>query len=174
MYLYLPSAIIASKSLPKVSSEKVFLNSSTILADSGWEATSSSSSSTSFTAWKREFSTFCPSNAILQSLIRCIRLPPSKTVVPFLAERLAWYALFISSSIPFSLRAEILTTGSPIFFSSSSAFILSPFFSTASIIFKAMTTGTSISIICVVRYKLRSRLVASTMLITQSGFSSRR
>ena len=65
------------------------------------------------------------------------------------------------------------TTGSPSFFSSVAASMASPAFSTASIMLRAMMTGTSISISCVVRYRFRSRLVASTTLMTQSGFSSR-
>lgn len=47
----------------------------------------------------------------------------------------------------FSFSAEMGTTGMPIFFSRLAASILSPCFSTSSIMLSAMTIGTSISII---------------------------
>ena len=49
--------------------------------------------------------------------------------------------------------------------------ILIPRFSNKSAIFKAMTTGTPVSISCVVRYKFLSMLVASTKSMITSGFS---
>ena len=60
------------------------------------------------------------------------------------------------------------------FISSSISFfkIVVLFCLTKSIIFKAITTGTSISKSCVVKYKFLSKFVASTTLIMQSGFSS--
>ena len=145
IYLYLPSATRASKSSPNVSSSKVCLNSSTIGAVSLCISTSIESFSTSFTAWKSGSLTFCPLRAIFTSPIRCARAVSSRTVVPSRSFPLASYAFSIRSLRPVSLSAEIAITGTPSFSCSSAAFILSPAFSTASIILSATTTGTSIS-----------------------------
>ena len=42
---------------------------------------------------------------------------------------------------------------------------------TSSIMFRASTMGVSSSMSCIVRYRLRSMLVASTMLMMPVGFS---
>ena len=73
--------------------------------------------------------------------------------------------------IPVPFRAEIVTTSQPSFFFSLSICIVSPFFSTISIMLTAMMTGIPSSRICVVRYRLRSILVPSTILMIASGFS---
>ena len=57
---------------------------------------------------------------------------------------------------------------------SSFTLMLSPAFLTRSIMLRAMTTGMPSSVSWVVRYRLRSRLVASTMFKMASGFSSMR
>ena len=80
-------------------------------------------------------------------------------------------ALFAASVIPVPFRAEIVTTSQPSFFFSLSICIVSPFFSTISIMLTAMMTGIPSSRICVVRYRLRSILVPSTILMIASGFS---
>ena len=82
-------------------------------------------------------------------------------------------AFSINSSKFSCFNAEISMTGTPSLLSNAFASIVSPFFLTTSLIFKATTTGTSISSNCVVKYKFLSKFVASTMLITQSGFSSK-
>ena len=94
-------------------------------------------------------------------------------VAPLRSLLLALTASCINSSKFSCFNAEISTTGTPSFSCKALASILSPFFLTTSLIFKATTTGTSISKICVVKYKFLSKFVASTMLITQSGFSSK-
>ena len=82
-------------------------------------------------------------------------------------------ALSMSSFTPLFLRAEIATTGTPMARSSAFTSMLSPALSTSSIMFSATITGTSVSSSWVVRYRLRSRLVASTIFIMPYGFSSR-
>ena len=86
--------------------------------------------------------------------------------VPFFASAIA---RSISASMPRPLRAEVSTTGQPKWRESSATLMESPFFSTRSIMFRARTTGMPRSMIWVVRYRLRSRLVASTRLTTTSG-----
>ena len=90
---------------------------------------------------------------------------------PFLPSSIA---VFTSSSMPRPLSAEVGTIGHPSSRESLSTSILSPFFSTRSIMLRAMTTGRPSSRICVVKYRLRSRLVASIRLMTTSGSPSRR
>ena len=77
-----------------------------------------------------------------------------------------------SSSTPSFLAAEMGMTGMPSI--SSMAFTsIKPWFPiTSSIMFRASTMGTSISSSCIVRYRLRWMLVASTMLMMARGFSS--
>ena len=70
-------------------------------------------------------------------------------------------------------RAEMGTTGTPRLAASRPQSITSPFFSTSSIKFTASTTGRSSSRSCMVRYRFRSRLVASTMSMMASGCSPR-
>ena len=77
-----------------------------------------------------------------------------------------------SSFRPVPFRAETSSTGQPSSLDIFTASILSPFFFTTSIMFRAMTTGMPISMTWVVRYRLRSRLVASTRLTITSGCSS--
>ena len=78
------------------------------------------------------------------------------------------------SGIPVPLSAEVSTMGHPSFRESWATSILSPFFLTKSIMLSAITTGSPRSSTCVVRYRLRSRFVASTRLITTSGRPSSR
>ena len=68
--------------------------------------------------------------------------------VPFFA---ASMAVFSSSSMPRPLSADVSTTGQPSLADSLATSILSPFFSTRSIMFSATTTGRPRSRICVVR-----------------------
>ena len=81
-------------------------------------------------------------------------------------------ACFISSSTPSFLAADIGTTGTPNMDSIPFTSIVPPFPVTSSIILSATTIGIFISRSCIVRYRLRSILVASTMFIIASGLSS--
>ncbi len=85
-----------------------------------------------------------------------------------------WAASTASSAasvIPVLFNADMVTTLHPNALESSSVFILSPFFSTTSIIFMAITTGIPSSASWVVRYRFLSRLVPSTMFKIASGRS---
>ena len=88
--------------------------------------------------------------------------------------RAASMAALTTSSMPRPFSAEVGTMGQPSSRDRPSTSILSPFFSTRSIMFSAMTTGIPRFRIWLVRYRLRSRLVASTRLITASGPPSSR
>ena len=81
-----------------------------------------------------------------------------------------------SSSSPVRFAAITVITGTPIAFSNAAASIVRPSLFSASVIVSAMTTGSPKSSSWLVRYKLRSRLEASTTLTTRSGagVSSRR
>ena len=88
---------------------------------------------------------------------------------------MAWmsrWAWANSWSIPSPVRAEMGITGTPSSRESRSTSIRSPCFSTSSIMFRAMIMGRSSSMSCTVKYRFRSRLVPSTMLMMASGFSS--
>lgn len=74
---------------------------------------------------------------------------------------------------PLVLAAEIGITGICRISSISLIRMEPPFFSTSSITLRASTMGTSSSMSCMVRYRFRSRFVASTILIMALGFSSR-
>ena len=63
------------------------------------------------------------------------------------------------------------TTGMPSIASISLMLMVPPLPRTSSIIFSASTMGVSSSISCIVKYRLRSMLVASTILIMPVGFS---
>jgi len=82
-----------------------------------------------------------------------------------------WSACFTSSSTPSFLAAEIGMTGTPSNSSIKLTLIAPWLLVTSSIIFNATTIGISISKSCIVRYKLRSILVASTILIIAVGWS---
>ena len=73
---------------------------------------------------------------------------------------------------PTPLLADIGTTGTLRSFLNAAKFIISPFFSTTSIILNAITMDFCSSKSCVVRYKFLSKFVASTMFIIKSGVSS--
>ena len=90
---------------------------------------------------------------------------------PFTPSCAALTADSAASFVPSPLSAEISTTGQPSFFESFSASILSPDLRTASIMFTATTVGIPSSSSCVVRYRLRSRFVPSTMFRMASGLS---
>ena len=83
----------------------------------------------------------------------------------------ACMASFAASSMPVPFSAEISTTLQPSSFASWSMRIWSPFFRTMSIMLIATTTGMPSSTSCVVRYRLRSRLVPSMMFRIASGRS---
>ena len=76
-----------------------------------------------------------------------------------------------TSSRPFPFNADVSTIGQFNNIERRSTSILIPRFSNKSAIFKAMTTGTPVSISCVVRYKFLSMFVASTKSMITSGFS---
>ena len=73
---------------------------------------------------------------------------------------------------PFS--ALMLTTSHPRASPSLPRSIVSPLFRTRSIMLTATTTGIPSSMSCVVRYRLRSMFVPSTMFRIASGFSPTR
>ena len=77
-----------------------------------------------------------------------------------------------ASMTPAPFRAEISTTVQPRARESSWVLILSPFFRTTSIMLMATTTGIPSSVSWVVKYRLRSRLVPSTMFKMALGRSS--
>ena len=79
---------------------------------------------------------------------------------------------FINSSIPVSFNAEIFTTFVSNICSNFFSFIISPFCSKISAIFSATITFASSSKSWVVKYKLLSSDVLSTIFIITSGFSS--
>ena len=74
--------------------------------------------------------------------------------------------------MPVWFSALIFTTGQPNFLLNSSVLMLFPSASARSIMFSATMTGRPVSSSCEVRYRLRSGFVASTTLMTASGFSS--
>ena len=80
-----------------------------------------------------------------------------------------WSAWSINSSMPSFFAAEIGTTGMPRISSNSLTRMEPPFARTSSIILRASTTGIPNSMICMVRYRFRSMLVASTILMIPSG-----
>ena len=63
------------------------------------------------------------------------------------------------------------TTGTPSSSDNLAMLMEPPLLRTSSIMFSASTMGSSSSISCMVRYRFRSMLVASTMLMMPSGFS---
>ena len=73
--------------------------------------------------------------------------------------------------MPVPFNAEISTTGQPSFLLSCPMLISSPDFFTMSIMFTAIRTGMPSSISWVDRYRLRSKLVPSTMFKITSGRS---
>ena len=82
-------------------------------------------------------------------------------------------ALLTNSFNPLLLLAidMVSMTGQPNFLLKSSTLISVSFFSLISLLFNATTIGTPNSINCVVKNKLRLRLVASTILIMASKFA---
>ena len=86
-------------------------------------------------------------------------------------EAAAFLAASISSLVPLPLSAVVSTTGTPSSAESFFTSIVSPRLLTMSIILSATTTGMPISSSCVVKYKLRSMLDASTKFTITSGFS---
>ena len=76
--------------------------------------------------------------------------------------------------MPSFLDAEMGTTGMPSSFSISFTSMVPPLPSTSSIMLSASTMGIPSSMSCIVRYRLRSTFVASTMLMMPRGFSSSR
>ena len=76
----------------------------------------------------------------------------------------------ISSSTPWFFTAEMGTTGMPRAWDMPLTSMVPPLADTSSIIFRASTMGMCISMSCSVRYRFRSMLVASTMLMRPSGF----
>ena len=92
----------------------------------------------------------------------------------FGAAALRWARLraaLATSVLPSPLTALVSMIWQPSASESFLTSILSPFLRTMSIMLRAMTIGTPISSSWVVRYRLRSRLEASMMLIIESGCS---
>ena len=176
MYLYLASAISASASFPNSQALLTFFakKSFAACASLGWVSTSKLSPSTSFTAWNKGESTSASLNAISAFSIAPYKRQFFKTLVALRGAFAASIARLMRSGMFVSRSAEISTTGRPIRFSSSCSSISSPLFSSTSVIFSATTIGISTSKSCVVKYKFLSKFVASTILIIQSGRSSRR
>ena len=74
--------------------------------------------------------------------------------------------------MPSFFAAEIGTTGIPSIASISLTRTEPPFSRTSSIMLSASTIGTSSSMSCIVKYRLRSIFVASTILMIPFGCSS--
>ena len=90
----------------------------------------------------------------------------------------SWYfatcrACSTSSSMPSFLAAEMGSTGMPSMRSISFTRTVPPLLRISSIMFRASTMGVSSSISCMVRYRLRSMLPASTMLMMPWGCCSK-
>ncbi len=155
--------------------------SAALMSVSIWERTDSSSfncsktlssRSNSLIAYHRCRSSGNPCTAASSIWARACSTVPEKvcigTVFPFFAASIAASA---ASMIPFPFRAEISTTLQPKALDSSPVLILSPFFSTTSIILMATTTGMPSSVSCVVRYKFLSKFVPSMIFKIASGRS---
>ena len=80
----------------------------------------------------------------------------------------------ISLSRPVCFNADVSTIGQSRSMERRSMSILIPLLASRSAIFNAITTGIPVSIIWVVRYKLRSMFVASTRFTITSGSSFNR
>ena len=104
--------------------------------------------------------------------IACSTGPENVCIGTVLVDLAASMAASAAAMTPSPFRAEISTTLQPSCCESSLMLIWSPLLRTMSIMFTAMTTGMPSSVSCVVRYRLRSRFVPSTMLRMASGRSS--
>ena len=87
----------------------------------------------------------------------------------FCSARLTAFSAAFSMPVPFS--AEISTTSQPKLALSFEILILSPVFSTTSIMLIAISTGIPSSNSCVLRYRFLSRLVPSMIFRMASGLS---
>ena len=156
-------------------------SSTALMSVSIWEQTDSlsfncsktlSSRSNSLTAYHRCRSSGSPCTAASSIWARACSTVPEKvcmgTVFPFFAASIAASA---ASIIPFPFKADISTTLHPKALDNSAVLILSPFFSTTSIMLTATTTGMPSSESCVVRYKFLSKFVPSIMFSITSGRS---
>ena len=76
----------------------------------------------------------------------------------------------MSSDTPSAVAAQMGTTGTPSVCAIFCTSILPPFPVSSSIMLSARTVGTRSVRSCRVKYRLRSRFVASTMLMIPSGF----
>ena len=92
--------------------------------------------------------------------------------VVFTPDRAILTAQSASAFKPSPLTADVSIISQPSCSESFFVSMRSPFFLTISIMFNAISTGMPISVSCVVRYRLRSMLDASTRLTTTSGRSS--
>ena len=132
-----------------------------------------SSLSRSLMAKKR----FCPSGTLPPSFSSTALMAASTfranscmgAAAAFLLAAVTTFFTTASSPVPF--RAEISVSSHPSLLASLSVCILSPAFSTTSIMFTAMTTGMPSSVIWVDRYRFLSILVPSTILMIASGLS---
>ena len=156
-------------------------SSTAFMSVSIWERTDSlsficsntlSSRSNSLMAYHRCCSSGSPCTDASSIWARACSTVPEKvcmgTVFPFFATSIAVSA---ASIIPFPFKADISITLHPKAPDNSAVLILSPFFSTTSIILMAITTGMPSSVSCVVRYKFLSRFVPSIIFRIASGRS---
>ena len=178
------SAIAAARSSPRSFSIWQMICSS--VSFSFWSSPSRSSTrlspSASLLAAKRTGMPACSAWSSIRLMIacrqRCTAPPCSPASQKSCRPGLSWYfatctAWSTSSAMPSFLAAEIGTTGMPSIASISLTRIEPPFSRTSSIMLSASTIGTSSSMSCIVRYRLRSMFVASTMLMIPFGCSSR-
>ena len=156
-------------------------SSAALMSASIWERTDSpsfncsktlSSRSNSLMAYHRCCSSGSPCTAASSIWARACSTVPEKvcmgTVFSFFAASIAASA---ASMIPFPFRAEISITLHPRALDNSSVLILSPFFSTTSIMLMATTTGIPSSVSWVVKYRFLSRFVPSMIFKIASGRS---
>ena len=182
-------ASAASASMPASASMAAVSSRTDETADSGRSSLRaiSSSPSTIFVAAKRAGTDACSAYGSMMCAVawmqRCTApsgscscaLAGQKSMRPGASsKRATCRAWSTSSSTPSFFAAEMGTTGMPSSASSSFTRTVPPLASTSSIMLSASTMGIPSSMICMVRYRLRSILVPSTMLMMPSGFSSSR
>ena len=126
----------------------------------------STSFTISFTKAKRFLSAASTSALLCKSISSCIYT----VFCPAPFKETAFSTTSFKPLLPVWMDT-VLITGQPIFSERSSRLISVSFFSLISLLFRATTTGIPSSRSCVVKNRLRLRLVASTMLIIASGCS---
>ena len=151
-------------------STSTFAMNSSQLLRMPWSTTSYSSRSKTLMAWKRRRRPGIVAGSSVSICLRQSSTSWSKVMgTGSWLLRAASTAFFARCSTPSPRSADISTTGTLSLRASSSVLIFIPRFLTTSIWLSATTIGTPNSMSCVVRYRLRSRLDASTMLTMASG-----